>query len=321
MRLFTLLATRPRSASPRVLARRKRLYLEALESRTLLDCEPILWNQHVDVEVEYEDGQLAMKVHDNDTDETCNPDETILYVGPTTLTTQPEGWDFIGAGAGNPFWRLPQIRIDPDVLLLGGGAEEIDPAEFDAYRPADPRVSSRTEWIKVTLRELYAPGHISVWRDGQPPNQWWVSSFDGGRTYEPAFYMAAGAHTDFNWGFTAPGFYVVGFEATAFQGGSGLPLRSEVAYYQFYVDDGMGSPGGFGGDSLIVRALTVTLPVTPALAGAPASQRPEGPAPVEEVFAARATEPQPALTAPGHKALGQRDHLFADLLHGDALFS
>ena len=234
MSLRTLF-TRP--AAPRRL-HRSRPRLETLEGRLLLACDQVLWNQHVDVEVEYEDGALALVLHDESSDQTCVPEETFLYVGPSALTTQPAGWDFIGAGAGNPYWRLTQVREDPDLLVIGGAAEEVDPEAFDAYRPADARVTSRSEWLKVTLRELYGPGHVSVWRDNQVPQQWWISSHDGGRTYEPAFYVAAGAHVDFNWGFSAPGIYLVGLEASGFQGGSGLPLRSPVTYYWFYVDGG-----------------------------------------------------------------------------------
>jgi hypothetical protein len=60
--------------------------------------------------------------------------------------------------------------------------------------------------------------------------------------------MAAGSHLDFNWGFTAPGYYLVGFEASGFQSGSGLPLRSEIGYYIFYVDDAGGFPNPGPGD-------------------------------------------------------------------------
>lgn len=281
---------------------RNRPYLETLESRRLLTCDPWLYNAHADIEVEYKDEQLSLVIHDEDTDQTCNPEETYFYVGPQARTQVPEGWDFLGA-SGSDYWRVSQIRLDPDTLLLGGAAEELNAADFDTYRPADPRVTSRDAWIKVTLREFYGEGHASVWRDGQAPNQWWISSFDGGRTYEPTIYIAAGAHVDFNFGFSAPGYYALGLEASAFQNGSGLPIRSFVTFFTFYVEGGQ-SPGGapLPGDAGTLIALTAASRVMPPLALGSLEVQPDAPAydtPLQREFPRMPTE---AFAAPGHAA-------------------
>lgn len=296
------------------------LQLETLESRILLTCDPILINQHVDLEIEYKGGELAMGVHDEDTGGTCGSLETILYVGPSARTAVPPGWSFLGA-AGT-YWRLTQTRLDPALLVLGAASDEIEPGQFDSYRPPDPRVTSADEWIKVTLRELYGPGNVSVWREGQAPTQWWISSFDGGRTYDPAFYIPPGAHIDYNWGFSAAGLYIVGFEATAFQDGSGLPLRSATTYYLFYVDDGGDQPQGRSefGDPFLLAVLTPTAPaVGPAmLAARPVAAQLSGlPEELRSPIDQEPSVPQIATTTPRADVLNGAilDVVFAELAH------
>jgi surface-anchored protein len=233
VRRFVEHLSRVTKRSDRSVPVRTRLSVELLESRTLLTT--VLTTEHVDLDIAYSKGAWELGVHDETNDIVYAPGDVLLYVGPAGQSTQPAGWQFIGAGDGNLYWKVPQIR-DPELLLLGNSAEDIPVGTFDSYHPPDPRISFTGEWIKLTLVAVRGPGHVSAWQDGQAPSSWWISSFDGGRTLDPSFYIQTGGHVDYNWGFTAPGLYEVDFQASAFVGGSGLPTRSPIVTYFFGVE-------------------------------------------------------------------------------------
>jgi surface-anchored protein len=217
-----------------------RLAVEVLESRLVLD-RTVLDMVHAHLEVNYVNGTWSMAVHDTTNDIVYAPSDVLLYVNANTRQIQPGGWNFIGAGAGNMFWQLPEEE-DPALLTIALSTEDTAPATFDTYRPNDPRISRAGEWMKFSLIDLQGPGDISAWQDDQqPPSSWWISSYDGGRTLDPVVYLEPGGHMHLNWGFTAAGLYQATFEVSGFINGHGLPTRSDVTFY-FGVEDTGQSP-------------------------------------------------------------------------------
>jgi surface-anchored protein len=123
-------------------------------------------------------------------------------------------------------------------MSLAVVSESIPSNTFDFYRPNDPRISRRGEWIKLEMLAVQGPGYVSSWQDAQIPlNQWWMSSYDGGRTLDSVVYAEPGDHIHVHWGFTQPGIYRVTFDTSAFVGGTGLPVRSDPVTLTFGVDD------------------------------------------------------------------------------------
>src|SRR5262249_49695804 len=124
---------------------RTRLTIEALEHRLVLD-RTVLVTEHVDIDIGYKGGKFDLGVHDETNDVHYAPDEALLFAGANTRMTQPAGqvWEFLGAGAGNPIWVLPQNQL-PDRLLLGVGTEDIKQGALWSYFETDPRVMARGE--------------------------------------------------------------------------------------------------------------------------------------------------------------------------------
>ncbi len=132
----------------------------------------------------------------------------LIPVVSAAKTTRPVGaaWDFIGTSAGSNLWVLPKTKQN-GILFLGIGAEEISSNDL-----AGP--------ITLTFQSLSGPsgGVFSMWNSG--PASWLdsptalvtsASDFNLANTLT----IAAGGHTHFNYGFTAPGLYDVTFAATA----------------------------------------------------------------------------------------------------------
>jgi surface-anchored protein len=215
---------------------RTRLAVELLENRLVLD-RTVLDMVHAHIEVNYANGAWSMDVLDETNNIVYAPSDVLLYVNANARSTQPAGWNFIGAGDGNMDWQLPEEE-DPSLLTIALSTENTAPGTFDIYRPNDPRISRAGEWMKFVLRDLQGPGDISAWQDDQqPPSSWWISSFDGGRTLDPVVYIEPGGHMHLNWGFTTAGIYQATFEASAFINGHGLPTRSDDVTFTFGVED------------------------------------------------------------------------------------
>jgi surface-anchored protein len=194
---------------------------------------------HVDgLTIDYLNGAWTPTVWDRDHNIRYAPDEALLVAVPAARTTQPAGsqWDFLGAGAGNDVWILPQSQI-PSLLYLGTDSERTAPGTFAPYFESDPRVSETAPWIKVSVRDVRGPGYFSMWQTGTFGTPIvWVSTADG-ISDQDAFYLVEGGHIHYNWAFTARGQYEVDVEATAYLGpGQTNPTSSGIITYCFSVE-------------------------------------------------------------------------------------
>jgi surface-anchored protein len=193
-------------------------------------------NEHTDLQWHYDGGQWSFLVSDETHDIQYPASQVLLSVGPNSLLTQPNDprFSFLGAGAGNPVWILPQA-FDPSRLFLGFNTENIPTGIFASYMNTDPRVNATDEWVKITLLNLQGPagGKISLYQQDPAGNPivWWST-----QTGDNTFFTPTNTDSHSAWGFTAAGDYSVTFQASAFLGpGETNPTMSETETVHFTV--------------------------------------------------------------------------------------
>lgn len=165
-------------------------------------------------------------------------DQAILRVKPNPFTTvaQPgsPNFNFIGAGAGNPFLRLGQTSLLPNQLFLGAetsgmsltapgsGWANWNPKTVPinpSANPGAPNVS--TKLVELIITEVRAPanGQFSVWfASGGVPTVY-ASTFERGHLNaagQNSLFVPINGHVHFNWGFTELGRYEIDLVARTF---------------------------------------------------------------------------------------------------------
>lgn len=172
---------------------------------------------HIDLEAGYEGGALEMGVHAHDGDLELEADKVLFYAGQNCRTARPNSaaFDFIGVGAGQTYWLLPETE-SPDKLFLGIGLEELDPndAAFAPYEPTDTRVAGMARWMTISLKGVSGPGAFSAWQDTDDGPKVWMSTNDGIGSSD-LILGSFGSHTHVNYGFTAAGLYGIDLEASS----------------------------------------------------------------------------------------------------------
>jgi surface-anchored protein len=216
-----------------------------LEDRNLLAiCSvPPLLMGHVDgIEANFVDGQWQMGTWERDTDIHDTPGAVLFVAKPAARMTQPAGdqWAFLGAGAGNTVWILPQGQDDSNLLYLGTNDEGTDPSALLSYMETDPRLPRdvAVPWIKASVLAVRGPGDFSIFSTDSFGNpSVWVDTADktnghtGGQLdSSDALWLIGGGHVHYNWGFTARGYYAIDVQATAFKP-DGTPTSSDVVTY------------------------------------------------------------------------------------------
>jgi surface-anchored protein len=132
-------------------------------------------------------------------------------------------WDPIGNDVGDDVWYLPQGNI-AGTPFLGLATEELDPNDWDG--------GMTWEVISVT-----GPGQFSLWQNGAPNPNFFVSSVDG---LPDSFTRGIGGHDHYNYGFTALGTYDVTFQVSATHVSDGF--QSDTATFRFTA---VPEPGSF----------------------------------------------------------------------------
>ncbi|ASW54788.1 choice-of-anchor M domain-containing protein [Plantactinospora sp. KBS50] len=179
---------------------------------------------HVDVvDVEYEDGELEIGVHDETVEPGVErePSEVVFLVKRAAKTTVPAApeFGFLGA-AGSPVWILPEIQNE-DLLWAGFSTEELESGVF-----VDDSVT-------VNVVQVHGPGHVASYTEdavGAPH-----VLFDSGDGLPDAAPLTAGLHQHANWAFQRAGRYCVTVEATATLADTGETVTSERVTYTFVV--------------------------------------------------------------------------------------
>ncbi len=184
---------------------------------------------HADIEVAYEEGELELHIHDEETDMELEPGEVVLAVPEAAESAVPDGANFAFLGnVGDPLWILPQTA-QSDVLFLGIAAGEVESGVF------------MNDTTYVELVSVDGPGNFFVYNTdsfGAPSVS--INSADG-ITSDDRLTVLAGSHGHVNWTFDAEGDYEVAFvvKGTLLDGTS---IESEPTTFNFEVghhdDDG-----------------------------------------------------------------------------------
>ncbi len=185
-------------------------------------CTPVVLEQGaVDAPgIAFEDGAWDLHIHDEDADVEYEPDCAVLKAKDEAEVAVPAdpAFSFLGS-AGAPVWILPQVQ-DPDLLYLGYATEEIGTGVLEG---------DALDW---SLVEVDGPGAFiaySVDGFGDP-----TVLFNSNDPLPQTLTIPTGAHTHVNWAFTAPGEYVVTYQADATPVG-GSPVSSGPVAYSFLV--------------------------------------------------------------------------------------
>jgi surface-anchored protein len=183
--------------------------------------QTVIDSGHVDIGIAYESGNWDLHVHQEEpTEAEYEPDEAILQVGASAQTSVPAdpSFSFLG-NPGDLVWILPKSE-NPELLFLGIGSEELDPADW-------------TGGITLSLGAVTGPGEFTIWDTdlfGAPLLK--MNSGDGIESLD-RLEVIAGSHAHFFYGFTAPGDYSVTFEASGLF--EGVATASGPVTYQFSV--------------------------------------------------------------------------------------
>ena len=167
--------------------------------------------------------ELELHVHDETNDVEHEPEDVVLFVGPSALLERPvsSAFDFIGVAPNETYYRLPE-SVDPTLLFLGvGGAFEDGVFQGDT--------------VSLRLVSLIGPGHFAVWVNGDSGPQVLFSTADGITDGDRLSVLAEG-HGHYNWSFTAPGRYSVILEAVGTLM-DGDVVSSGPVTYTFSVDE------------------------------------------------------------------------------------
>lgn len=180
---------------------------------------PTLTSGHADIGIGFADGAFDLHVHDGTTDTEYSPDDVILGVGTAAFTTTPAPLSAL-APVGSSLWVLPKTQ-HPDLLFLGFGTEELDPADWVGN-------------ISLKLTSVSGPGNFGIYDVGTFGNiQIRMNSADGIGPGD-ALDLQPGSHSHYNLTFTAPGTYSIGFQASGNNVAGGL-ITSDPSSYTFTV--------------------------------------------------------------------------------------
>jgi hypothetical protein len=186
----------------------------------------ILTTEHVDIGVGYEGGDWDLHLHDEDNQVELEADDTLVYVGSEAKTTQPGSstWSFLGAGAGNDVWILPQTQNN-NLVFLGVAGEEIEAGVFDG---------NVVNLFLSAVRPGSGTGHFSIYSVdsfGAPTVR--MASSDG-ITSADVLPVPVGGHAHYNFAFTGTGIWEVDLFAQGSIGGN--LVTSDVQTYYFGVE-------------------------------------------------------------------------------------
>lgn len=210
---------------------------------------------HVDFTFCYEDGLWNMGVIHESGGDPNNPAEGTPregYLAPMILkdqlfTTGSRGtretdpvWNFLGVGAGEAFWLVPQTQ---EAGVVFAGFSVCDIADSASYFESDARVNESGQWTTVTLRQVEyvgkkpGGGKLAMWSEdfiGAQPTVWMSTA--NGIDNTDKYFVQSGAHKHPNIGFSALGLYAMTFDLTFYEGpGKSNPNTSPMVTYYFAV--------------------------------------------------------------------------------------
>ena len=187
---------------------------------------PTIFNEsELDIEIVYEDGEWEIAALDEANEREICPSELILQGGAATQIRVPdnEAFRFLG-DPGAVVNVLPQEEM-AGVLFLGLAADEIESGIFE------------NDEVALILASVEGPGAVSLYSvDGLGNPTVFFNSGDG-ISQSDVFPLSTGGHSHQNWGFTAPGVYRVGLQASGTLADENQASASEVETFTFEILD------------------------------------------------------------------------------------
>jgi surface-anchored protein len=177
----------------------------------------------LDLEVAYEDGEWELIGLDEVNEREINADELVILGSSATQTVVPENpaFGFLGA-PGDVVHVLPQEETE-GVIFLGIAGDEIESGVFVG------------DAVELKLVSSEGPGHVSLYAvDAFGSPEVFFNTADG-ISGSDAFPVNVGGHSHQNWGFTQPGVYRVGLQASGDLAGNAGGSQSDVAIFTFNI--------------------------------------------------------------------------------------
>jgi surface-anchored protein len=190
---------------------------------------------HADIGVRYSDGALLMESRIGSPGNSFSPADVVIIVPPSSRENRRNSvaYDALGIAAGEAFYKLSQGSFESTLEaspFLGLSAEGVGSGILVGNR------------IRLALVDLEGPGHFSLWRE---------TSTGPGFESRPGFAgipiasrdgidagdfidLPVGLHEHANWGFSAPGRYLVTFAAQGELIGGGIVAAQGA--FRFDVD-------------------------------------------------------------------------------------
>lgn len=189
-------------------------------SAVAVDAQSVIATGHTDIGIGYEGGAWDLHVHKElpEPEEEFEPGDAVLQVklGARTVIPDNPALSFLGT-AGDTVWVLPKDADPNQLLFLGIGTEELDPADW-------------TGPLTLHLRAVQGPGEFFIWDVdslGQPVVL--MNSRDGVSAVDQ-LSVQAGSHGHYNYGFTTPGTYRVTVAASGTRKDTGFSTSSDATY-------------------------------------------------------------------------------------------
>ena len=187
---------------------------------------PTIFNEgELDIEIVYEDGEWEIAALDEANDREICPSELILQGGAATQIRVPDNEAFRFLGAPGAIVNVLPQEEKAGVLFLGLAADEIESGIFE------------NDAVALSLASVEGPGAVSLYSvDGLGNPTVFFNSKDG-LSQSDVFPLSAGDHSHQNWGFTAPGVYRVGLQASGTLADENQASASEVETFTFEILD------------------------------------------------------------------------------------
>ncbi len=175
----------------------------------------------LDLEVAYEDGEWELVGLDEANEREICANELVIQGSSATETVVPDDPAFAFLGApGTRVNVLPQEESE-GVIFLGIAGDEIEAGVFEG------------DAVELKLVSSDGPGNVSLYAVDEfgAPSVFFNSG--DGITDSDAFPVSVGGHSHQAWGFTQPGVYRVGLQASGQLVGDTDASESEVVVFTF----------------------------------------------------------------------------------------
>lgn len=149
------------------------------------------------------------------TDDEFEPSDIYVRVADAAIQNPGVAVPFLGTGASDPIWVLPQGS--PGALpFLGFATEELSSSDFSA-----------ASW---EMTAFSGPGEFALWQGGFTPIVY-MQTNDGISSSDILNAPGIGSHDHFNWGFTAEGVYQVTIKGSATHNVDGVVTDTETFWF------------------------------------------------------------------------------------------